>query len=70
MQIAYAMRFALLADDVDACGGSLSDTTRFEQSVEDIVGQAYLVDNTMLMVSLVFVKLFNFFDLFSINLLV
>lgn len=50
MQIAYAMRFALLADNVDACGASLSDTSRFEQSVEDIVGQADLVDNKMLMV--------------------
>lgn len=51
-QIAFSMRIALLAERADACGPVLSDPLRFEQTMEDILAQADLIDNTALMVSL------------------
>ena len=51
VQYAHAMQLALLAEQADLCGPAFG-AARFEQTVEDVLAQADLVDASLLQVFL------------------
>ncbi len=58
VQYAHAMQLALLAEQADLCGPAFG-AARFEQTVEDVLAQADLVDASLLLVFLLPAPLFS-----------